>query len=354
MSSLKQMALWPRYMRLACAALLAALLLALAWLAQLGELVARWQAAQAQTQALRAAHGQAQARADQLPRLRAQLKDVAATLASLEQQLPRQQEMAALLSAINQAGLARGLRFELFKPGVPAPQAHYVAMPIVIRVRGGYHAIGAFMADLAYLPRIVTVHGLSLSAGKEGPPTLDAVLRAYRLPDAQEQQAMAASKPAREAKEAKEASTAKAPPRPLAPFVPLLPFVPRDYSASDLPDPFGAAGAAGSERPASTGVAAPDPRRVREPLESVALSNIAMVGSLRQHGRLDALLQANGRLYRIAAGQYLGPDHGVVTAISEQAIAYREVARDAGGDWRERRGSLALQVAGAAVKEADK
>lgn len=343
MSSLKQMVLWPRYMRLACAALLAALLLALAWLAQLGELVARWQAAQAQTQALRAAYGQAQARADQLPRLRARRSEVAATLASLEQQLPRQQEMAALLSAINQAGLARGLRFELFKPGVPAPQAHYVAMPIAIRVRGGYHAIGAFMADLAYLPRIVTVHGLALSAGKEGPPTLDAVLRAYRLPDAQEQQAMEASKPAN-----RPAAAALAPPRP---FVPLTPFVPRDYSASDLPDPFGAAG---SERPASAGVAAPDPRRVREPLESVALSNIAMVGSLRQHGRLDALLLANGRLYRVAAGQYLGPDHGVVTAIFEQAIAYREVALDAGGAWRERRGSLALRVAGAAATEVQK
>lgn len=343
MSSLKQMALWPRYMRLSCAALLAALLLALAWLAQLGELVARWQAAQAQTQALRDAHGQAQARANQLPRLRAHHSEVAATLSSLEQQLPRQQEMAALLSAINQAGLARGLRFELFKPGVPAPQAHYVAMPIAVRVRGGYHAIGAFMADLAYLPRIVTVHGLAISSGKEGQPTLDAVLRAYRLPDAQEQQAMDNSKPAKGAARAAKASTP--PPRP------LVPFVPRDYSASDLPDPFGAAG---SERPASAGVAAPDPRRVREPLESVALAGMAMVGSLRQHGRLDALLQANGRLYRIAAGQYLGPDHGLVTAISEQAIAYREVAQDAGGAWRERRGSLALQVAGAAVKEADK
>lgn len=343
MPSLKQMALWPRYLRLAFAALLAALLLALAWPAQLGELVARWQAAQAYTQALRAAHGQAQARADQLPRLRARQSEVAATLASLEQQLPRQQEMAALLSAINQAGLARGLRFELFKPGVPAPQAHYVAMPIAVRVRGGYHAIGAFMADLAYLPRIVTVHGLAISAGKEGPPTLDAVLRAYRLPDAQEQQAMPSSKPARGAARAAKASTP--PPRP------LVPFVPRDYSASDLPDPFGAAG---SERPVSAGVAAPDPRRVREPLESVALAGMAMVGSLRQHGRLDALLQANGRLYRIAAGQYLGPDHGLVTAISEQAIAYREVAQDAGGAWRERRGSLALQVAGAAVREADK
>ena len=343
MSSLKQMALWPRYLRLACAALLAVLLLALAWLAQLGELVARWQAAQAQTQALRDAHGQAQARANQLPRLRAHHSEVAATLASLEQQLPRQQEMAALLSAINQAGLARGLRFELFKPGVPAPQAHYVAMPIAVRVRGGYHAIGAFMADLAYLPRIVTVHDLAISSGKEGQPTLDAVLRAYRLPDAQEQQAMDNSKPAKGAARAAKASTP--PPRP------LVPFVPRDYSASDLPDPFGAAG---SERPASAGVAAPDPRRVREPLESVALAGMAMVGSLRQHGRLDALLQANGRLYRIAAGQYLGPDQGLVTAISEQAIAYREVAQDAGGAWRERRGSLALQVAGAAVKEADK
>lgn len=343
MSSLKQMALWPRYLRLACAALLAALLLALAWPARLGELVARWQAAQAHTQALRAAHGQAQARADQLPRLRARQSEVAATLASLEQQLPRQQEMAALLSAINQAGLARGLRFELFKPGVPAPQAHYVAMPIAIRVRGGYHAIGAFMADLAYLPRIVTVHGLAISSGKDGPPTLDAVLRAYRLPDAQEQQAMEASKLAKGAARAAKASTPS--PRP------LVPFVPRDYSASDLPDPFGAAG---SERPASAGVAAPDPRRVREPLESVSLAGMAMVGSLRQHGRLDALLQANGRLYRITAGQYLGPDHGLVTAISEQAIAYREVAQDAGGAWRERRGSLALRVAGAAVKEAEK
>lgn len=339
MFSLKQMALWPRYMRLALAGLLAALLLALAWLAQLGELVARWQAAQAQTEALRAAHSQAQARADQLPRLRARRSEAAATLASLEQQLPRQQEMAALLSAINQAGLARGLQFELFKPGVAVPQVHYVAMPITVRVRGGYHAIGAFMADLAGLPRIVTVHGLSVSTGKDGPPTLDAVLRAYRLPDAQEQQAMESRKPS--------SKPAGATPQPGS----FAPFVPRHYSAGDLPDPFGAAG---RERPATAGVAAPDPRRVREPLESVALTGMAMVGSLRQHGRLDALLQANGRLYRVAAGQYLGADHGLVTAISEQAITYRELVQDAGGVWRERRGSLALQVAGAAAKEADK
>ena len=337
MLSLKQAVSWPKSMRLACAALLAVLGLALAWWAQLGGLLSRLQAAQAQENELRAAYGQAQARAGQLPQLRERRQAAAAELATLEQQLPRQQEMASLLSGINQAGLARGLQFELFKPGTPEPQAHYVAMPIAIRVRGGYHAIGAFAADLARLPRIVTMQAVILNGGKDGPPTLDAVLRAFRLPDAQEQAAMAKSK-------------VKPSAGPLT-AVPLSGFVPRDYAAGDLPDPFGAVAVHDAH---TGGVAAPDLRRVREPLESVALSDMAMVGSVRQHGRLDALLQAGQRLHRIRTGQHLGHDHGVVTQIGEQALAYREVAQDANGVWRERRGSLALQVAGAGAKEKEK
>jgi len=337
MLNLQQAVSWPRSVRLACAALLAVLTLALAWWAQLSGLLSRLQAAQAQESELRAADGQAQARAGQLPQLRARRQAAAAELATLEQQLPRQQEMASLLSDINQAGLARGLQFELFKPGAPEPQAHYVAMPIAIRVRGGYHAIGAFAADLARLPRIVTVQAVVLNGSKDGPPTLDAVLRAYRLPDAQEQAAMTKSK-------------VKPSAGPLT-AVPLSGFVPRDYAASDLPDPFGAVAVHDAH---TGGVAAPDLRRVREPLESVALSDMAMVGSVRQHGRLDALLQAGQRLHRIRTGQHLGHDHGVVTQIGEQALAYREVAQDANGVWRERRGSLALQVAGAGAKEKEK
>lgn len=95
------------------------------------------------------------------------------------------------------------------------------------------------------------------------------------------------------------------------------------------------------------GVAGPDPRRVREPLESVALPAIRMVGSVQQDGRLNALLLAGQRVYRVAVGQHLGQDHGVVTDISEQAVQYRELLREADGPWRERRGSLTLQVAGA-------
>lgn len=342
MPNLKQAVSWPRSVRLACAALLAALTLALAWLAQLASLAARLQAAQAQESELRAASVQAQARVGQLPRLRERRQAAAATLATLEQQLPQQQEMASLLSDINQAGLARGLQFELFRPGAPEPQTHYVAMPIAIRVRGGYHAVGAFAADLARLPRIVTIDGLKFNSNKEGPPTLDAVLRAFRLPDAQEQAAQQA---------ALARAKVKPPSRPVA-AAPLPEFVPRDYSASDLPDPFGNAAPAAGQ--AAGGVAAPDLHRVREPLENVALSAIAMVGSVQQHGRIDALLQAGQRLHRVTTGQRLGHDHGVVTQISEQALAYREVAQDAGGVWRERRGSLALQVAGAGATEKEK
>lgn len=341
MLNLKQAVSWPGSVRLACAALLAVSSLALAWFAQLAGLVSRLQAVQAQESELRATHEQAQARAGQLPQLRERQRTAAAALATLEQQLPRQQEMASLLSDINQAGLARGLQFELFKPGAPEPQTHYVAMPITLKVRGGYHAIGAFAADLARLPRIVTMQAVVLNSSKEGPPTLDAVLRAFRLPDAQEQAALARAKGQPPASSVASAVAA----------APLPPFVPRDYTAGDLPDPFGAVAVQAAH---SGGVAAPDLRRVREPLESVALSAIAMVGSVQQHGRIDALLQAGQRLHRIRTGQHLGHDHGVVTQIGEQALAYREVAQDENGVWRERRGSLALQVAGAGAKEAEK
>src|SRR5450830_1959904 len=152
------------------------------------------QAAQAEELRLRATHQLAQAKAGRLPALRAQQRQATTALASLEQQLPHQQEMAALLSSINQAGLDRGLHFALFKPGPAKPatlQAHYVALPIAVQVRGGYHAIGAFAADLARLPRIVTVHELALVAGNDGILTLDAMLHAYRLPDAAELAAQA-------------------------------------------------------------------------------------------------------------------------------------------------------------------
>lgn len=334
MLSLKTASLWPLPARLACAALAATLVAALLHLAWLDGLRAALQVAQGEQARLRAAYLSAQAKAKQLPQWRAQQRQAGAELALLEQQLPDQQAMALLLTQINAAGQSRGLQFSLFKPGAARPQAPYVALPIALQLRGGYHAMGALLADLARLPRIVTVHELALTLGKDRLLTLDAVLQAYRLPAAGELAAQAALAPKADAPAAAPA------------WRPLAAVAPYPYAAASLADPFAALPPAGA--PGQRGaVAGPDPRRVREPLESVALPAISMVGSVQQDGRLSALLLAGQRVYRVAVGQYLGQDHGVVTDISQQAVQYRELLREADGPWRERRGSLALQVAGA-------
>lgn len=335
MLSLKVAASWPLTSRLVCAGLSGALVAAAVYLGWLAGLSATLQAAQDEEARLRVAYRISQVKADRLPVLREQQRQAATTLASLEQQLPRQQEMAALLSSINQAGLDRGLHFALFKPGPAKPatlQAHYVALPIAVQVRGGYHAIGAFAADLARLPRIVTVHELALVAGNDGVLTLDAMLHAYRLPDATELAAQAKLPPV------------QMPPLPLPSLV--APLIARDYDAADLPDPFGAAVQAVAAT--QSAVAAPDLQRPREVLESLALSEMLMVGSVQHEGRLSALIQAGGRVHVVATGQHLGQDYGLVTEISEQGLRYREVLQEANGAWRERRGGIDVQAGKAA------
>jgi type IV pilus assembly protein PilO len=95
--------------------------------------------------------------------------------------------MDALLSDINQAGLGRGLQFELFRPGQVAVKDYYAELPIAIRVTGRYHDIGAFAADVANLSRIVTLHNLSITPNnaKEAPNQLamEATARTYRYLD---------------------------------------------------------------------------------------------------------------------------------------------------------------------------
>jgi len=337
MLSLKTASLWPLPARLACAALACTLVAALLHATWLDGLMAAVRLAHSEEARLRADYLAAQARASQLPQWRAQQRQVSAELALLERQLPDQQAMAVLLTDINAAGQSRGLQFSLFKPGAARPQAPYVALPIAIQLRGGYHAMGALLADLARLPRIVTVHEMALTLGKDRLLTLDAVLQAYRLPEAGERMAQAALLPKAGA------------PAPAPAWRPLAAVAPHPYEAAALADPFNALPPAPA--PGQRGAAAaPDPRRVREPLESVALPAISMVGSVQQDGRLSALLLAGQRVYRVAVGQYLGQDYGVVTDISEQAVQYRELLREADGPWRERRGSLALQVAGAGAK----
>jgi type IV pilus assembly protein PilO len=124
-----------------------------------------------------------------LTELRKQKLQVQEYVTQLEKQLPGKAEMDALLSDINQAGLGRGLQFELFRPGQVEVKEYYAELPITIRISGRYHDIGSFAADVANLSRIVTLHNLNIAAAPRdtsGNLTMDATARTYRYLDATE------------------------------------------------------------------------------------------------------------------------------------------------------------------------
>lgn len=121
-----------------------------------------------------------------LDALRKQKEQVGEFVSTLEKQLPSKAEMDALLSDINQAGLGRGLQFELFKPGQVVVKDYYAELPIDLKVTGGYHDLGSFASDIANLPRIVTLNNMSLATGKDGVLTLEAVAKTFRYLDSDE------------------------------------------------------------------------------------------------------------------------------------------------------------------------
>jgi type IV pilus assembly protein PilO len=118
-----------------------------------------------------------------LPAYRKQLVDIESQFGALLKQLPGKSEMDALLTDINQAGLGRGLQFELFRPAAQeSAKDFYAELPITIRVTGNYHDLGAFASDIGRLSRIVTLNDISLAAAKDG-LTLDATAKTFRYLD---------------------------------------------------------------------------------------------------------------------------------------------------------------------------
>jgi type IV pilus assembly protein PilO len=118
---------------------------------------------------------------------RKQLEDIEKSFGALLKQLPSKSEMDALLTDINQAGLGRGLQFELFKPAAAESLSEFYAeLPIQLRITGGYHDFGAFATDISRLSRIVTLNDIGLTSTKEGTLVMDAVAKTYRYLDEEE------------------------------------------------------------------------------------------------------------------------------------------------------------------------
>ena len=115
---------------------------------------------------------------------RQQLREIDTQFGALLKQLPNKSQMDALLVDINQAGLGRGLQFELFKPAAAEMRREFYAeLPIDVRVTGTYHDMGAFASDVGQLSRIVTLKDVSIVAAKDGNLTMDAIARTFRYLD---------------------------------------------------------------------------------------------------------------------------------------------------------------------------
>ena len=113
-----------------------------------------------------------------------QLEDIEKQFGALLKQLPGKAEMDALLTDINQAGLGRGLQFELFKPATgESRRDFYAELPITIKITGSYHDIGAFASDISKLSRIVTLNDVGLTGGAKGGLVFDATAKTFRYLD---------------------------------------------------------------------------------------------------------------------------------------------------------------------------
>ena len=114
--------------------------------------------------------------------IKKQLTETQESFGALLKQLPSKSEMDALLTDINQAGLGRGLQFDLFKPGAEKMEGAFAEQPITIKVTGNYDDIGKFSSDIAMLPRIVTLNDIAIAPGGNG-LTMDATAKTFRYLD---------------------------------------------------------------------------------------------------------------------------------------------------------------------------
>lgn len=183
---LKNIANAPWAVRALVLAMLFAAMLAGGWYLLWADTLKQLNASRQEEQSLRDGYAAKKTQAYHYAAYKQRLADVEQSLASLLRQLPNRSEMDALLTDINQAGVGHGLDFELFRPGSESMAEFYATLPVTIKVSGHYHDIASFVSDLAMLPRIVTLHDISLAPAKEGTLNMDARIQTYRYLDENE------------------------------------------------------------------------------------------------------------------------------------------------------------------------
>lgn len=180
---LKTLADWPLPTKLVALAVLFVLIVAAGWWFDWRGGLEGLDVAKQKEGELRSAFTTKKTQAINLDAYKKQFADIEQAFGALLKQLPNKQEMDALITDINQAGLGRGLQFELFKPEPEVVSEFYAETPIKVKVTGGYHDIAAFASDVSKLSRIVTIHDIAMEPAKEGGLVMDATVKTYRYLD---------------------------------------------------------------------------------------------------------------------------------------------------------------------------
>jgi type IV pilus assembly protein PilO len=146
-------------------------------------------AARADEQTLRTTFEDRQRKAANFDAYRAQLADIERDFGAMLRQLPGKTEVPSLLVDISQTGLGAGLEELLFQPTGEIQKDFYAELPIKLRYTGSYHELGNFVSGIAALPRIVTLHDMTIRPANDDSPDdliLDVTAKTYRYLDEDE------------------------------------------------------------------------------------------------------------------------------------------------------------------------
>jgi type IV pilus assembly protein PilO len=189
-----EMGEWPIPVKLVAVLLVGILVLGGVYYVDTMDQMARLAVVEAKEQELRLDFQTKQQKAANLDAYRQQLAEMQESFGAMLRQLPDKTEVASLLVEVSQTGLGAGLEFELFQPAAEVPKDFYAELPIQIKVVGTFHEFGNFISGLAALPRIVTIHNVTImsqqsggrppgSQGKQSRLLLDATAKTYRYLD---------------------------------------------------------------------------------------------------------------------------------------------------------------------------
>ena len=323
---LSEVGSWPGPMKALCFALAAALALLLAYVFALSGQRVELAAAEHRERGLQGQLATKQSQAAGLAGAHLEREQAEADLAALLRRLPDQAEVPGLLEDISDAAAANDLAIERIELAQERPagvrqrpdvsETPYVELPIAIVVRGGYHQLGTFVAAIAALERLVTLHDFALATREEDDGlVLSVTAKTYRHLD----------------------DLGEHPPTTRQGFAPPAPAA---YVSADRRSPFKAAAAI-----PDGSVAPPDSQRSKTPLERFALGELHMVGTLAGRATTRALVRdPEGRIHALRVGDYLGMDHGRIAAVHPASVEVIETVNQ-GRHWLQRPRALALVAA---------